>query len=80
MTHELAREPAGEPIREPSLQLPQQPMLPFEDSVPAISSDEPSETEMAPREVWKALPGEMKTEVHRDCLRTMREVIDDGPQ
>ena len=72
MTHELAQEP--------SLQLPQQPMLPFEESVPASSSDEPIGTEIAPREVWKFLPGQMKTEVRRDCLRTMREVIGDGPQ
>ncbi len=76
MTHEPAREPG----RETSLEPPQQPTLPFEESVPEMSSDEPSGTEIAPREVWKALPGEMKTEVHRNCLRTMREVIGDAPQ
>ena len=72
MTHELAREP--------SLQLPQQPTLPFDESVPASSSDELKGREMAPCEVWEALSGQMKTEVHRDCLRTMREMIGDGPQ
>jgi hypothetical protein len=57
-------------------------MLPFnlfEESTPAGSSDELSGPEMAPCEVWKALPQAMKTEVHRDCLRLMREVIGDAP-
>jgi hypothetical protein len=76
MTHE----PAGAPIRQPTLEPPHQPTLPFEQSTPAMSSDEPSRVEMAPCEVWEALPRAMKTEVHRDCLRTMREVIGDAPQ
>jgi hypothetical protein len=66
-----------DPTREPNLKMPEQPMLPFEQSVPADSNDEP---EIEPCEVWEALPRAMKTEVHRDCLRTMREVIGDGSQ
>ncbi|MGF1473377.1 MAG: hypothetical protein ACFB50_16775 [Rubrobacteraceae bacterium] len=65
MRHETPREP----IRELSLE-PQQPMLPFEQSAPAMGGDEPTGVEMEPREVWKALSQAMKMEVHRDCLRT----------
>jgi hypothetical protein len=64
-----------EPAQEPSLQPPEQPMLPFEQSAPAKSSDEPTEPEVDPREVWKALSTAMRTKVRRDCLRTMRKVI-----
>lgn len=65
--------------QEPSLELPEQPTLPFEESAPA-SSDEPTGPEMDPREVWKALPAAMKTEVRRDCLRAMREVVANAPE
>ncbi len=75
MTHE----PARAPVRQPTLEPPQQPMLPFEQSAPASGDAELSGTEMNPSEVWEALPGEMKTEVRRGCLRTMREVIGNGP-
>ncbi|MDQ3638969.1 MAG: hypothetical protein M3426_13415 [Actinomycetota bacterium] len=73
MTHE----PAREPVREES---PEQPMLPFEESAPARSRNEPTGPEVDPREVWKALSAAMKTEARRDCLRTMREVIGNAPQ
>ena len=76
MTHE----PARTPVRQPSLERPQQPMLPFEQSAPAMGGDEPTGVEIEPSEVWEALPQAMKMEVHRDCLRTMREVIGDGSQ
>jgi hypothetical protein len=72
MTHE----PARETVRDP----PDQPMLPFEESAPARSEEEPTEPEMDPREVWKALPRAMRAEVRRDCLRAMRRVIGDAPQ
>lgn len=49
MTHE----PAREAIREPSLELPQQPMLPFGESVLARSSDELTGAEMVPCEVGR---------------------------
>ncbi len=69
-----------EPTQEPSLELPEQPMLPFEETAPASSNVEPTGPEMNPREVWKALPAEMKTEVRRDCLRAMREVVGNAPE
>jgi hypothetical protein len=75
MTHETAQAP----VRQPSLEPPQQPTLPFEQSAPAMGDDEPTGVEMNPSEVWEALPRAMKTEVHRDCLRLMREVIGDAP-
>jgi hypothetical protein len=79
MTHEPTRYPAERnPIREPSPGPLEQPTLPFEESAPASSKDEPSGVEMAPCEVWKALSAAMKTEVHRDCLRAMREVVGDA--
>jgi hypothetical protein len=49
-------ESAREPVREPNPGPPEQPMLPFEEAAPARSDDEPTEPEMDPREVWKALP------------------------
>lgn len=76
MTHE----PGRTPVRQPSPEPPHQPTLPFEQSAPAMGSDEPTGVEMEPREVWKALSAAMKTEVHQDCLRTMREVIGDARQ
>lgn len=82
MMRAMTHEPPWESVREQSLEPPQQPMLPFnlfEESTPAGSDDELSGPEMAPCEVWKALPQAMKTEVHRDCLRLMREVIGDAP-
>lgn len=69
------QESAREPVREPSLEPPEQPMLPFEEAAPASSRDEPTGPEMDPREVWEALSAAMRTEVRRDCLRAMREVI-----
>ena len=48
-----------DPAREPNLKMPEQPMLPFEQSVPADSNDEP---EIEPSEVWEALPRAMKAE------------------
>jgi hypothetical protein len=70
-----------EPAREPSLEEPpEQPMLPFEQSAPTNGNDEPTEPEIKPREVWKALPAAMRVEVRRYCLRTMREVIGDAPE
>lgn len=72
MTHESLREPVREP--------PEQPMLPFEESKPASNDEEPTEPQMDPREVWKALPSAMRAEVRRDCLRAMRKVIGDAPQ
>ncbi len=71
---------AHEPAQEPSLKVPEQPMLPFEESAPTSSNDEPTEPEIEPREVWKALSAAMKAAVHRDCLRTMQEVIGDAPE
>lgn len=65
--------------QKPSLELSEQPMLPFEESAPA-SSDEPTGPEMDPHEVWKALPAAMKTAVRRDCLRAMREVVANAPE
>lgn len=74
MTREPAREP-GEPVQEPRLEHPEQPMLPFEEAAPPRSMNEPYEPEMDPREVWRTLSAAMRTEVRRDCLRTMREVV-----
>ena len=65
--------------QEPSLELPEQPTLPFEESAPA-SGDGPPAPEMNPSEVWKALPAAMKAEVRRTCLRAMREVVADAPE
>ncbi len=53
-------------------------MLPFEQSAPTSSNGEPTEPEIEPREVWKALSAAMKAAVRRDCLRTMREVVGDA--
>lgn len=64
-----------DPTRKPNLKIPEQPMLPFEQSALASSNDEPTEPETEPREVWKALSAAMKAAVRRDCLRTMREVV-----
>jgi hypothetical protein len=72
MTHESPREPVQEP--------PEQPMLPFKESAPARSDEEPTEAEIEPREVWKALPPAMRAEVRQDCLRAMRKVIGDAPE
>jgi hypothetical protein len=55
-------------------------MLPFKESAPARSDEEPTEPEMDPREVWKALPPAMRAEVRQDCLRAMRKVIGDAPE
>ena len=68
------------PAREPSLEEPEQPMLPFGETAPESSSDEPTEPEIEPREMWKALPAAMKATVRRDCLRTMREVVGNAPE
>ena len=73
MTHEPTQE-------ELSLELPEQPTLPFEEGAPAKSIDETPGPEMAPCEVWKALSVAMKTEVRRDCLHTMREMLADAPE
>jgi hypothetical protein len=64
-----------EPAREPRLETPEQPMLPFEQSAPTSGNDEPTGPEIDPCEVWKALSAAMRAEVRRDCLRTMREVV-----
>jgi hypothetical protein len=69
-----------EPPQEPDLEPPEQPTLPFEQSAPASGNDEPTGPEMNPREVWKALSAAMKTEVRRDCLRAMQEVVCDAPE
>ena len=69
-----------EPTQELGLDLPEQPTLPFEEGSPAKSIDETPGPEMAPCEVWKALPVAMKTEVRRECLRTMREVLANAPE
>ena len=66
--------------QEPSLELPEQPTLPFEESAPASGDDEPTGPETNPREVWKALSAAMKAEVRRDCLRAMREVVANAPE
>lgn len=66
-----------DPTREPNLKMPEQPMLPFEQSVPASSNDEP---EIEPCEVWKALPQAMRADVRRDCLHLMREVVGNAPE
>lgn len=66
-THTLARGPS-----------PEQPTLPFEWGTP--KGGEPTGSEMAPREVWEALPAATKAGVRRDCLRVMREVIGDAPE
>ncbi len=67
-----------EPAREPNPRIPEQPMLPFEQSAPTSSNGEPTEPEIEPREVWKALSAATKAAVRRDCLRTMREVVGDA--
>jgi len=67
-----------EPAREPNPKMPEQPMLPFEQSAPTSGNDEPTEPEIEPREVWKALSQLMKAAVRRDCLRAMREVVGDA--
>jgi hypothetical protein len=69
-----------EPAWERNPKVPEQPPLPFEQGAPKGSGDEPTETEIEPREVWKALPAAMKAAVRRDCLRTMREVVGDAPE
>ncbi len=68
-----------EPAWEPNPKVPEQPTLPFEQSAPKSGSDEPTEPEIEPREMWKALPAAMKATVRRDCLRAMLEVIGDAP-
>jgi hypothetical protein len=65
MTHKPAWEPSP---KKP----PEQPMLPFEQSNPLSSDDQP---EVDPCEVWKALSTAMRAEVRRDWLQTMREVV-----
>jgi hypothetical protein len=69
-----------EPAREPNPKIPEQPMLPFERSVPTSSNDEPTEPEIEPREVWRALSVAMRATGRRDCLRAMREVVGDAPE
>jgi hypothetical protein len=69
-----------EPAREPSLEEPEQPMLPFGETATASSNGEPTEPEVEPREVWEALSAAMRAEVRRDCLCTMRGVIGDAPR
>jgi hypothetical protein len=69
-----------EPAWEPNPKVPEQPTLPFEESAPARSDEEPTEPEMDPREVWKALPSAMRAGVRRDCLRAVRKVVGDAPQ
>jgi len=69
-----------EPAWEPSLELPEQPMLPFEEGAPAWRTGEPTEQEIDPCEVWKALPAAMRAQVRRDCLRAMREVVGNAPE
>jgi hypothetical protein len=69
-----------EPTQESSLELPEQPTLPFEQSAPARSVDELTGPEMNPREVWKALPAAMRAEVRRGCLRAMGEVVGNAPE
>ncbi len=72
MTHESLRGPVREP--------PEQPMLPFEEGAPAWRTGEPTEQEIDPCEVWKALPAAMRAQVRRDCLRAMREVVGNAPE
>jgi hypothetical protein len=64
-----------EPTQEPSLEPPEQPTLPFEESAPMGGRNEPTEPETDPREVWRTLSVAMRMGVRRDCLRTMQEVI-----
>lgn len=73
----MMHEPTQEEL---SLELPEQPTLPFEEGAPAKSIGDTPGSEMAPCEVWKALPVAMKTEVRRECLRTMREVLANAPE
>ncbi|MDQ3302581.1 MAG: hypothetical protein M3518_04435 [Actinomycetota bacterium] len=72
----MEHEPAWEPIPK----VLEQPTLPFEQSAPKSGDDEPTEAEIEPREVWKALSAAMKATVRRDCLRTMREVLGNDPE
>jgi len=69
-----------EPAWEPNPKVLEQPTLPFGQSASKSSSDEPTEPEIEPREMWKALPAAMKATVRRDCLRTMREVVGNAPE
>ncbi len=70
-----------EPPCKPSLQPPEQtPMLPFEEAAPASNGNEPTGSEMDPREVWEALSAAMRAQVRRDCLRAMREVLGNAPE
>lgn len=69
-----------EPTQELGLELPEQPTLPFEEGASAKSIDQTPGSEMAPCEVWEDLPVAMKTEVRRECLRTMREVLANAPE
>lgn len=81
MTHEPIWDPVlRNPVRETGPGPLEQPTLPFGESAAAESMDEPSGPEMDPREVWRALSVAMRTEVRRDCLRTMREVIGNAPE
>jgi len=67
-----------EPARGPSPEQPEQPTLPFEWGAPK-GGGEPTGPEMAPREVWEALPAATKAGFRRDCLRAMQKVVGDAP-
>jgi hypothetical protein len=67
-----------EPARVPSPEQPEQPTLPFEWGAP--KGGESTGPQMAPREVWEALPAATRVGVRRDCLRAMRKVIGDAPE
>jgi hypothetical protein len=49
-----------EPTQEPSLEPPEQPTLPFEESAPMGGRNEPTEPETDPREVWRTLSVAMR--------------------